>query len=312
MSTKVLDKIMVIIKENLLRNNGERLLKLQQHLEDDTDGTNPLDILSPQDNFHTRGNYFSTIKLIAEALKNCFTEDERKLLGEEEKRKQAGFAVDIPMYITMNAKDELIVIHQKEEMHIPAERCLCIPSKRKPDMRSILCKGFGTPIEAELKSRGLIPKGKRSKVEMHNELNKRIFKKIVPALDMLVGMGKISQKEGDDIQYVIQMIQVLYARYCKENREVVNKDIMTAKENIDKMAFTDQGLADNLKKDLFKNEEGSCRVCGKIFIKKKTTQYYCSEHSNSADYQHERRRKRGLKPRGGARPGSGRPKKSTP
>lgn len=196
-----------------------------------------------------------------------------------------------------------------QNIFIPVKEMIYFPKRPEADLPQIIKRIFGTPIQSVLKENGLIEKRKRSKFEISYKFNFLLFHKVSPTLDRLLKLGRISETENKFIIDLISGIQFARYRFIQSNKEVTKKDITSAISKMESAKLLSPKDANILEDTLLKKEIVRCKLCGEPIERTRRTQKYCPKHSNSAEYQRYRRKLKGAKPRGGKRPGAGRPKK---
>lgn len=192
-------------------------------------------------------------------------------------------------------------------MLIPASLLVSLPI-RNPEFPAYLLQMTGTPAQRILKDKGTVKARRKSREESEADYY-YLCTKIDKLLNELLRSGKIADYEckfANDLLTVICAFRILYV---KKNNVVPARSITTTMTNLEKAGMLSSQDGRNIERSLLNAENRICKICGESFVKTGKTQTFCNRCSNSKEYHRYRRKLKGAKPRGGKRPGAGRPKK---
>lgn len=193
------------------------------------------------------------------------------------------------------------------QMLVPANLLISLPI-RNPEFSNYLIQMTGTPAQRILKDKGTVKARRKSREESEADYY-NLCTKIDKLLNELLRSGKIANYEykfANDLLTVICAFRIVYVR---ENNVVPAKRITTIMSNLEKAGMLSSQDDNKIERSLLNAENRICKICGESFDKTAKTQTFCKRCSNSKEYHRYRRKLKGAKPRGGKRPGAGRPKK---
>ncbi len=206
---------------------------------------------------------------------------------------------------------------------IRTEEIVSIPT-REVNPCTIFSRLYGQPLKTVLKEEGITSVGRKNKYEIDYDYGQLCEKRAYPVLQRLYELNKISKEEHRFIRELIATIEIyrmLFTsgnRYVSEadiastisiNNRVLKKDIDSAISNLIKAGKLIEQKEGSIEAAFPSVSTGQCKVCGETFTKSRRTHICCKGCSDSPAYYRYKRKLKGTKPRGGKRPGAGRPKK---
>lgn len=310
-------------------------LFVEECISDDPQKLIPLHRISSQQVF------FEVIENIIDRLKILINSQEWDEIKLENDKGFTGFAIPLPndpiesLLRVAELKDFLpddsfkklrfhIWPDGEADVLVPAELLVALPT-RDVNMGSNVARLFGKPIGTILKERGVVEQKRRSNTELERDYFGLIFSQVVPMMEKALKSGKITQEEYKFTTDFINTINFYRNMFIGCNKEVIKKDIISTMSitnmvtkseinstvyNLAKSGMVPPDQISNFEQALLACPPAKCKSCGNSFNRTRKTQTFCEKCSNSAAYHRERRSSKGLKPRGGKRPGAGRPKKS--